>query len=207
MRESGTRYVLLGVLAAFGPQSGYDIKRIIDQSISNFWSESFGQIYPQLRLLSGEGLVEAVDAEAGARERRRFRITRAGRTELSQWAARPPRHDRTRSELLLKLMFGAFGGREAARAMLTEARDAAITGRDLAEAGQVETMADGPNEPGLAYYLIVTDAGRIMRDAYRRWAERALQLLDADEAGGGEAVLRTMRRLRKSDQEASEGKP
>jgi PadR family transcriptional regulator, regulatory protein AphA len=201
MRESGTRYVLLGVLAAFGPQSGYDIKRIIDQSIGNFWSESYGQIYPQLRSLAEEEMVETVDAEAGPRDRRRFRITRAGRSELAAWAARPPQAERTRSELLLKLMFGAFAGRDAARAMLMHARETAIAARDTAEAGQVATMADGPSEPGLAYYLIVTDAGRIMRDAYRRWAERALQLLDADEAGGGEAVLRTMRRLRKTDQE------
>ncbi|MFW6201785.1 MAG: hypothetical protein ACOC8B_04355 [Gemmatimonadota bacterium] len=46
-RGSRTRYVLLGVLAG-GPKTGYEIKRMIDESIGHFWSESYGRIYPGL---------------------------------------------------------------------------------------------------------------------------------------------------------------
>ncbi|MGH9601902.1 MAG: PadR family transcriptional regulator, partial [Terriglobales bacterium] len=45
-----TRFALLGLLS-LGPQSGYDLKKRMEQSIAHFWSESYGQIYPTLRRL------------------------------------------------------------------------------------------------------------------------------------------------------------
>jgi len=48
LRKSRTKYVILGFLT-WGPQSGYDIKKHIDQSVVMFWDESFGQLYPELK--------------------------------------------------------------------------------------------------------------------------------------------------------------
>jgi DNA-binding PadR family transcriptional regulator len=44
-RVNGTRQVVLGFLT-WRPMSGYDIKKIVEQSVSNFWSESYGQGWP-----------------------------------------------------------------------------------------------------------------------------------------------------------------
>ncbi|PYI52519.1 PadR family transcriptional regulator [Paenibacillus flagellatus] len=55
MRTNKSYYALLGLLA-FGPHSGYDVKRRIEQQLSHFWSESYGQIYPNLKKLVEEGL-------------------------------------------------------------------------------------------------------------------------------------------------------
>ncbi len=47
-RENKTKYALLGLLNVC-PGSGYDIKKLMEQSTSNFWNESYGQIYPILK--------------------------------------------------------------------------------------------------------------------------------------------------------------
>ena len=50
MREVKSKYAILGMLS-IEPMSGYDIKKEVEKSISNFWTESYGQIYPVLRNL------------------------------------------------------------------------------------------------------------------------------------------------------------
>ena len=49
-KENKSKYALLGILSMC-PGSGYDIKKLMEQSTSNFWSESYGQIYPILKQL------------------------------------------------------------------------------------------------------------------------------------------------------------
>ena len=58
-------YAILGFLAQ-RPMSGYDIKRSVEESVDNFWSESFGQIYPILRRLAEQGMVEKATPESAA---------------------------------------------------------------------------------------------------------------------------------------------
>ena len=70
--------VILGLLS-LGPRSGYEIKAAVDRSTRFFWAASYGQIYPELRRLEGEGLVEGEDAPNGGRARRVYRLTSAGR--------------------------------------------------------------------------------------------------------------------------------
>ncbi len=46
-----SRYALLGVLC-MKPGSGYDIKKFCDKTISHFWNENYGHIYPVLKQLT-----------------------------------------------------------------------------------------------------------------------------------------------------------
>jgi DNA-binding PadR family transcriptional regulator len=68
-RENKTKFAVLGLLA-YAPLSGYDIRRIYAQSLGNFWSESYGAIYPILKRLEEEGLATrevATSCTAGSR--------------------------------------------------------------------------------------------------------------------------------------------
>src|SRR5258707_10015666 len=76
--------VILGLLS-FGPRSGYEIKAIVDRSTRFFWAASYGQIYPELRRLEREGLVEGEDVPTGGRARRLYRLTTARPTQLETW--------------------------------------------------------------------------------------------------------------------------
>ena len=104
---SPTAYVILGMLA-WRPMSGYDIKAIVDHSTRFFWAASYGQIYPELRLVEGE-------AEAGSgRRRTAYTLTANGREALRRWLAQEPRTFEQRDEALLKLFFSAAAPETAA---------------------------------------------------------------------------------------------
>ncbi len=189
MREAATRFVLLGAIDALKAASGYEIKQLIQLAIGNFWNESFGQIYPALKDLAGEGLIAAADEDIRPREQRRFKITDAGREALSAWVRKPPYPDRPRSELLLKLFFGKFASPDWARAVLTNAREQYAAAQKIAAMGFEQTLIEDAADPSLVYYLMVAEAGRTIQAARQKWAERALEMLDAFERGGNAAVV------------------
>ena len=96
--------VILGLLS-HGPRSGYEIKTTVDRSTRFFWAASYGQIYPELRRLERDGLVEGEDAPNGARPRRVYRLTQAGRDELLAWLHGRNVTVELRDESLLRLFF------------------------------------------------------------------------------------------------------
>ncbi len=90
-KENKSKYALLGILSMC-PGSGYDIKKFMQQSTSNFWSESYGQIYPILKQLVEAGLaISHTEKQEGRPERYVYTLTE---------------HAVERNELLLKLFFG-----------------------------------------------------------------------------------------------------
>src|SRR5213593_671043 len=112
--------VVLGLLAG-RPRSGYDIKAVVDRSTRFFWAASYGQIYPELRRLEAEGLVEGEDAPTGGRRRRVYKLTPAGRTALVEWLLGSTVTIELRDESLLRLFFADALPREQAL-MLLEGR-------------------------------------------------------------------------------------
>lgn len=105
-KENKSKYAILGVLS-YGPMSGYAIKKFIQQSISNFWNESYGQIYPILKQLTAEGLASShTEKQEGKPERYMYTLTGKGWEALQQWLTEPAEHLVGRVEILLKLFFG-----------------------------------------------------------------------------------------------------
>jgi PadR family transcriptional regulator AphA len=105
-KDNKSRYAILGILSS-GPMSGYDIKKFIEVSISNFWNESYGQIYPILKQLSEEGLtISQTEKQKGKPERYVYTLTPKGWEALRQWLAEPGEYQVGRIEVLLKLFFG-----------------------------------------------------------------------------------------------------
>jgi PadR family transcriptional regulator, regulatory protein AphA len=104
-RKSRTRNAVLGVLS-YGPSTGYEIRKLLSDTTSHFWKESYGQIYPTLEELRTEGLIEMVEHETTGRETRRFAILPEGEAELRGWIRSPEVQLKPgRNELLLKLFF------------------------------------------------------------------------------------------------------
>ena len=99
-----TARVILG-LVALAPRTGYDIKRVSDSSTRFFWGASYGQIYPELRRLERDGLVEARDEPRGRVHRRVYRITAAGERAIRTWLLDDDTAFELRDEGLLRLFF------------------------------------------------------------------------------------------------------
>ncbi|MFM7396193.1 MAG: PadR family transcriptional regulator [Gammaproteobacteria bacterium] len=95
--------VCLGLLS-FGEASGYDLKKHVETSGDYFFAAGFGSIYPALSSLMSQGLIErAGKATAGRRDRKAYRITPAGRSELARTLnVLEPRHS-LRSDLFALL--------------------------------------------------------------------------------------------------------
>ena len=106
-KENKSKYAVMGVLNVC-PGSGYDIRKFMEQSTSNFWNESYGQIYPMLKQLVGEGLATShAEKQEGKPERYVYTLTAQGKEALLDWLTEPVESAAERNELLLKLFFGA----------------------------------------------------------------------------------------------------
>lgn len=102
-----TKYILLGLIA-HEPRSGYAIKQAIEQQFKFFWQESYGQIYPALKRLESEGLIEAFAQDQGTESLRKvncYRATEGGMAVLSSWLQEPAADEKHRLEILLKVYF------------------------------------------------------------------------------------------------------
>jgi DNA-binding PadR family transcriptional regulator len=102
---NATAASLLGFLQA-GPRSGWEVVQAVEATIGNFWNVTRSQVYRELRSLEEQGLVEP--GETGARDRRPYSVTAAGRDAFIAWIAREPGPDLVRSPLLLTVFFGAY---------------------------------------------------------------------------------------------------
>jgi DNA-binding PadR family transcriptional regulator len=112
--------VVLGLLR-HGPRSGYDIKAVVDRSTRFFWAASYGQIYPELKRLEAEGLIEGEDSPTGGRRRRVYKLTKSGERALIEWLHGSTTTVELRDESLLRLFFADALPREEAL-MLLEGR-------------------------------------------------------------------------------------
>ena len=105
-RKSTTRFALLGLLT-LKPMTGYEMRKFIDSSISFFWRESYGNIYPILKQLDKDGLVEVREKrQAGRPDRKIYKLTSRGRSVFREWQRQPAEVEHFKSELLLKIFFG-----------------------------------------------------------------------------------------------------
>lgn len=102
-------YGVLGLLAFWGPLSGYDLKRLFDHILSPMWGAAHSQIYHELRRMEELGWVEMKREEQESRpDRKVYSMTEAGREALASWQAQPASVLQLRDELLLKILFGSF---------------------------------------------------------------------------------------------------
>ena len=183
MKNSRTAYVILGGLSIQPNLSGYELHKAIEENFGSFWGESYGQIYPTLKQLAVEGLIEAHEPSTATKKRRQlYTLTDAGRACLREWLAKPFQNDPPRNEFMLKLFFG----REAAPGVaLAHVRELERRNRHmLATLEGIEKMARAyrSKDPNLPYWMLTLSLGLAMTRAALEWGESALKELAALEA-------------------------
>src|ERR1035437_6541637 len=185
MQHNQTAYVILGILAIHPHQSGYEIRKTIQQSVGFFWGESYGQIYPTLKRLGAEGLIVPDASTSQTRPKRQeYSLTPAGHFCLQEWLAVPYREDPPRDEFLLKLFFG----RDAAPGVSIEhiRRFQEENRRLLTTLLKLEAMARAHNSqslPGFPFWMLTLNFGVAQLRSALEWSESALALLSTGGAG------------------------
>ena len=109
-------YAILGILNV-SPGTGYDIKKYCDTVLSGFWNENFGHIYPTLKKMLLDELVEIVESEK-SEKKIQYQITPKGQMELEAWLMEDAEIQPMRSEFMLKLLFSSNQPREHIMKML-----------------------------------------------------------------------------------------
>ena len=178
-RLNKSRFPILGMLAN-EPMSGYDIKKHMEKSLSNFWRISYGQIYPMLRELEGEGLaVRSVESQEGKPDRHRYTITERGREVLRDWLAEPAEPHQSRNETLLKLFFcanvPAAESIEHVKRMRAHHSQANETYRQKLEMLE-QVYKDNPHMP---YWRLTLNCGVRVSQAFTEWCDFAIAELEA----------------------------
>ena len=187
MKETKSKYAILGMLS-IRPMSGYDIKREIEESISNFWTESYGQIYPVLKSLVAQKLVtKSVERGAGKPDRHVYSLTAAGRKELQAWLAESATPKVERNELLLKLFFGEEVEVSVNIRQVEQFRELQ---RELLEKYkwiEKEIKATNPaDDPNVPYWLMTVRYGQHIRRALLDWCDETLVKLNKMAKAAGD---------------------
>ena len=98
-------FAVLGFLN-YQPYTGYDLKKIFDNSIRHFWPADQSQIYRTLARLTDLGFVEMEKIPQDDRpDRKVYHITDAGRVELVKWLSANPPMSEPRSAALIQVFF------------------------------------------------------------------------------------------------------
>jgi DNA-binding PadR family transcriptional regulator len=176
-KPSNTAHVILGFLAAEGaePKSGYDLKQMIDKSVRFFFAASYGQIYPELKKLSAEGLIEGTDEATGGRARTTWVITEAGRGALRKWLLENENRAEMRDQGILRSFFADTLSRDERIKKLRELREQRIADLAVLQALDTGSRAEHPKMPDL-----ILDYGLGLHEYVIAWCDRTIKKLEED---------------------------
>ncbi|WP_433248734.1 PadR family transcriptional regulator [Streptosporangium sp. CA-135522] len=97
------RHAVLATLLD-GECSGYQLTKIFDVGVSNFWYAAPQQLYAELAKLESAGMVAGREVvQQGRPNKRLFTVTQAGLDELAAFAAAPAKPLLIRDDLIVKV--------------------------------------------------------------------------------------------------------
>ena len=160
------RHGLLALLER-GPSHGYQLRAEFDAATGATWPLNVGQVYTTLDRLERDGLV-AQDGDPGTDGRIGYRITDAGRAELTAWFASPvaPK-GAPRDELAIKLALAVTTPGVDVVAVVQTQRSATMTA--LQDLTRLKARADG--DPGDLAWSLVLDSLLFRAEAEIRWLD------------------------------------
>lgn len=186
------RYALLALLTA-QPMTGYDLAKAFHVSVGHVWHAPDSQIYPELKRMAADGLVDGAPVAWGPRSTKtQYAITDAGVAALTDWMAEPVDYAAERDPAHLRAAYFEWADPQDARARLRD-HIAHYAERRAQWQGQLDAIRDRTH-PIVARRLVADtrhDAAAVV--AFKEftyegfvaraeqeiaWAERGLRLID-----------------------------
>ncbi len=102
-------YALLGLLT-YGPMTGYQLKKVFDESISHVWAASLSQIYRELSALEKKGYLSSnIEKQSDRPNKKIYSLTETGKAAFIGWLGHFPEKMLTpnRDEFMLRIFFGS----------------------------------------------------------------------------------------------------
>lgn len=176
--------MILGLLKMSGARTGYELKALVDSSTQHFWPASYGRIYPELKRLAKEGLVESRNEPQGDRPRTLYSLTQEGERTLTAWLEEPGSLVfELRDEGILRVFVGEAVGPEATLRTIRAMRE-----RAEADAQRLKEMQPFVQDAfAESYPTICIEGGIEFQDWYIAWCRSMEQRIAAlEEAQGGD---------------------
>lgn len=99
------KYALLGMLSQES-MTGYELMQKFETSLTEFWHAKHSQIYPELKKLTDEGMIEySVEISGNVLEKKVYTITEAGRKDFLEWLAKDEPMQPTPKDIFRLRMF------------------------------------------------------------------------------------------------------
>lgn len=173
-----TTYAILGILTT-DCRTGYDIKQLIDRSLTHFWKISYGQIYPTLKTIVEDELATVTTSSQPSKpERKEYHLTAHGKETLKNWLEEPIKQiPAERNEILLKLFFGRHQPKENTVSTLEDYKKK-LEARYLTYINIEESItANKDHAEDAVYWLFTLDYGKRMTKAAIEWCTNTLEQL------------------------------
>ncbi|AYA24295.1 MAG: PadR family transcriptional regulator [Rhodococcus sp. (in: high G+C Gram-positive bacteria)] len=186
------RYALLALLTA-EPLTGYDAAKRFGGSVGHVWHAPDSQIYPELRRMEREGLVEGEQVRWGPNSTKtRYSITDEGVRAFREWMSTPLDYAPVRDAAHMRAAYFEWADPDSARECLqrhidhyteqiaqwTTVRDAILDLSNATIARRVQKYPAEDHERIIAFKAFAYD-GLIGRgEAEIAWARQGLELLD-----------------------------
>ncbi len=177
-KSNKSRYAIMGMIAIAPKSSGYDIKKLMEESTQYFWKETYSSIYPTLKELVNEGLIEEHEVSKSGRQRNLYELTAEGKRELQAWINKPVEYEQFRNELLLKLFFGEFAAPATTRKHVEEFRLMLQEKNQIYQTIKEQLQLNHKNDSSFPYWMMTLDYGLGQVKAALEWCESTLKQYD-----------------------------
>ena len=175
--KTSTVESLLGLLS-LGPMSGYEMRQVMERSTANFWTESYGQIYPALKRMVKDGLATVEEQTKDGRAKKVYKITGEGERRLRAWLGVEAKPQVRRNELLLKVFFGDQALRGAIAAQVVAERERCEAEVEKFEAAVMRMEAEHARHPAMPYWRMTARCGILHAKATIAWCDETFAELE-----------------------------
>ncbi len=173
------KHAILGFLS-FKSLSGYDLKKVFDNSVRHFWPANQSQIYRTLAQMAKAGLLEIEVIKRDDRlDMKIYHLSEAGRAELHRWLAtlQPPQD--FREPFLIQVFFGSHLSDEELLDLLRHKVQATQEALDTFNVIYNANIARQPEDQRAFFLNMLTlDYGVKGSQAELEWLHKAIQQIE-----------------------------
>ncbi|MHB1042840.1 MAG: PadR family transcriptional regulator [Eubacteriales bacterium] len=176
-------YAILGLIN-YSPMTGYDLKKLFDDSINFFWSAQTSQIYRELKTWEKKGcIVSTVQPSEKGPDKRIYGITEQGIDCLKNWLSDMPDEvdeDNRNAFLLRVFLLSQLGVDELVFQIQKRLKKYR---RDLLNLKAVESKMQAyaqtfGREDEVHFWKIILSRGYHDVESHIHWAEESLEYLE-----------------------------
>lgn len=196
---STNSYAVLGMLA-LRPWTPYELTQQFLRSLSWCWPVSERQLYTEPEKLVGLGLARVQSADHGARARRQYSITPAGRKALKEWLGTPTTAPRVFNEPLLRVLYADQGDQADLLQALVGLREEMLARFEVGRERSLEYLEERGPFPDRAHLIaIFADLGQRITTVIDEWASDSIREVktwpSTKSLGMTSATRRTLKRV------------